>query len=191
MSNTSPAVLMALAIESHGLFEAHKVPVTYSGIGKVNAAHRTMQLIAQGARVILNLGTAGSLTFKPLTLVQVHRFVQRDMDLTPLGTPLGMTPMDDIPGAIDVQTLDLGFARGVCGTADVFEIGPPRLPCDLVDMEGYAIAKVCAREKVPLHCYKFITDGSDGEAHQHWRDNLKAAAEQLWQVYEQFVARTR
>ncbi len=35
--------------------------------------------------------------------------------------------------------------KGICGTGDSFETGLPKVPCNLVDMEGYAIAKVCKK----------------------------------------------
>ena len=99
------ALIMALASESKGLFEAEGAEVHYSGIGKVNAAFKAFEVIQKtGCKTLINLGTAGSSHFKAHELVEVKRFVQRDMDVSPLGFEVGITPMDDhLPGAIDLE----------------------------------------------------------------------------------------
>ncbi len=181
-------IIMALPSESQGLFEAENIEVNYCGIGKVNAAFRATELILkhQPSR-ILNLGTAGSHKFKTHEMIECKSFVQKDMDITPLGFPLGQTPLDDIPGAIDVQTFT-ELKKGICGTGDVFEVGTPRLPCDLVDMEAYAMAKVCKKLKVDFTAIKYITDGSDPHSKDDWIKNLKPAAENLLKIYQQIVS---
>jgi adenosylhomocysteine nucleosidase len=99
---------------------------------------------------------------------------------------MGETPMDDIKGRIEVPTL-LDLQTGVCGTGDRFEVGPPKLDCDLVDMEAYAIAKVCRKLGVGLTALKYITDGSDDQAHKDWYENLKPASQRLLQAYESLI----
>jgi adenosylhomocysteine nucleosidase len=49
-------------------------------------------------------------------------------------------------------------------------------PADSVDMEAYALAKVCLHEQIPFACVKYITDGADGAASCDWENNLKDAA---------------
>ena len=77
--------------------------------------------------------------------------------------------------------------KGVCGTGDRFEVGPPKLDCDLVDMEAYAIAKVCRKMNVEFTAVKYITDGSDDQAHKDWFENLKPASRKLFEIYQQLV----
>lgn len=177
---------MALEMESQGAFESRGIFPLYCGIGKVNAAYATAKAIDAGARLILNLGTAGSHRFQTHDLVHVRAFVQRDFDLTPLGMPLGQIPMDPFPGALEIDVLPKK-STGVCGTGDCFEVGPPKVACDLVDMEGYAIAKVCALEKVPFYSVKYITDGSDENAHNDWKQNLKKSSIKLFETFEEFL----
>lgn len=147
MFNTKDILLiMALPNESKGLFEAQSIPVYYSGIGKVNAALTAMDLIHKvKPKLVLNLGTAGSSKFDTHSLVEVNTFVQRDMDITPLGFKMGETPFDEIPLEIVLEPYFTDLPSGICGTGDTFEVGPPKVSCDLVDMEGYAIAKVCKK----------------------------------------------
>ncbi len=182
---------MALPMESQGLFEKAGIPVHYCGIGKINAAMMAAELIHKSphpVKHILNLGTAGSHKFAAHALVECKAFVQRDMDLSPLGFPRGQTPMDPIPGLIEAKLKNLGLPLGVCGTGDVFEIGKPAVDCDLVEMEAYAIAKVCKKFEVDFTAIKYISDGSDANAHKDWRANLLTAAESLLGVYQKLQA---
>lgn len=177
-------IIIALPQESQGEFERAKINVHYCGIGKVNATHKTMEMILRhNYDVILNLGTAGSHRFATHTLVECNSYVQRDMDLSPLGMPRGITPMDDIPGKIEGTRISQLAHHGICGTGDSFEIGPPKVDCDLVDMEAFAIAKVCKKMQIPFHAVKYITDGSDESAHKNWIENLKPASQALLKFY--------
>ena len=155
------ALIMALPNESKDLFEQAGIQVHYSGIGKVNAAFKAFEVIQKtGCKTLLNLGSAGSSHFDAHALVEVMTFVQRDMDVSPLGFPVGLTPMDNYhPAEIDLDGFFADLPKGICGTGDSFETGQPKVPCNLVDMEGYAIAKVCKKLGVRLISVKYITDG--------------------------------
>lgn len=178
-------IIVALPAETQGLFDQKNIAIHYCGIGKVNAAFKTAEVIMKtGCKHILNLGTAGSHRFPTHATIECASFVQRDMDLSPLGFPKGETPMDDIKGLIEVPTFLPDLPKGICGTGDRFEVGPPQLDCDLVDMEAYAIAKVCKKMGVGLTSVKYITDGSDDQAHKDWFENLKPASKKLLDVYE-------
>lgn len=183
---SSLALIMALSNESKGLFEQAQIDVHYSGIGKVNAAFKAFEVIqATGCKTLLNLGSAGSSHFHRHALVEVTSFVQRDMDVSPLGFAVGVTPMDhDHPAAIDLEPYFSHLPKGVCGTGDSFETGQPKVPCHLVDMEGYAMAKVCKKLGVRLISVKYITDGADDSAHLDWEDNLMLGAKKLLSLYQ-------
>ncbi|MFV5490379.1 5'-nucleosidase [Acinetobacter sp. ASP199] len=180
------ALIMALPSESKGLFEAQGIDVHYSGIGKVNAAFKAFEVIQKtGCKTLLNLGTAGSSHFDAHALVEVSQFVQRDMDVSPLGFEVGITPMDQhFPGAIELEPFFDHLPKGVCGTGDSFETGQPKLPCQLVDMEGYALAKVCKKLGVRLISVKYITDGANDTAHLDWEENLLLGAQKLLFLYQ-------
>jgi adenosylhomocysteine nucleosidase len=98
-------IIVALPSETQGLFDQKNIPVHYCGIGKINAAFKATEIIMKtGCKHILNLGTAGSHRFATHALVECKAFLQRDMDLSPLGFPAGETPMDEIKGRIEVPT---------------------------------------------------------------------------------------
>lgn len=180
------ALIMALPNESKGLFEAENIQVHYSGIGKINAAFKAFEVIHKtGCKTLLNLGTAGSSYFNAHDLVEVTQFVQRDMDVSPLGFDVGITPVDhDYPAEILLDSYFEHLPKGVCGTGDNFEIGQPKVPCNLVDMEGYALAKTCKRLGVRLISVKYITDGADDTAHLDWEENLLLGAKKLLELYK-------
>lgn len=148
--------------------------VVYTGVGKVNAA-----LAAAGAltssrpRLAINYGSAGAARPGFSGLIECGRAVQRDMDLRPLGTPLGETYGDAPPH-------DARWGDGpTVGTGDSFAAEAPELPCDLVDMEAFALARACARAGVPFRCLKFVSDAADGDAPADWEAN-KAKGAQLF-----------
>ena len=180
------ALMMALANESKGLFESAGIDVHYSGIGKVNAAFKAYEVIQKtGCKTLLNLGTAGSSHFDAHALVEVTQFVQRDMDVSPLGFAVGVTPLDDeYPAGIELVPYFDHLTQGICGTGDSFETGLPKVPCNLVDMEGYAIAKVCKKLGVRLISVKYITDGANDTAHLDWEENLLLGAQKLLSLYQ-------
>lgn len=180
------ALIMALPNESKGLFGQAGIEVHYSGIGKINAAFKAFEVIQKtGCKTILNLGTAGSSYFDAHALVEVTQFVQRDMDVSPLGFKVGVTPVDtDYPAEITLEPYFEHLAKGICGTGDNFETGQPKVPCNLVDMEGYALAKVCKKLGVRLISVKYITDGANDTAHLDWEENLLLGAKKLLELYK-------
>ena len=42
----------------------------------------------------------------------------------------------------------------------------------IVDMELFAIAKVCSREGIPLFSWKFISDNADENSPKDWERNV-------------------
>ncbi|MEK2644457.1 5'-methylthioadenosine/S-adenosylhomocysteine nucleosidase [Bdellovibrio sp. BCCA] len=182
------ALVMALPGESQGLFEKENIPVIYTGIGKVNASLTAMDVIHKTkCKVMINLGTAGSSKFKTHDLVEVSTFVQRDMDISPLGFKVGETPFDPLPSGIELIPYFPELPKGICGTGDSFETGAPKVPCELVDMEGYALAKVCRKMGVQLISLKYITDGADHNAHNDWEANLVHGSKKLFEYYRKMV----
>ena len=189
-------VVMALDIESQGIFENHRVPVLYTGLGKVNAAialTRALAAYAHAARrppLVINFGTAGSRRFRAGTLVGCHRFVQRDMDVRALGFSHGVTPFEDIPAELEFAQIFPQLPQALCGSGDSFATGESLMHCDVVDMEAYAYAKVCRFEGAQFACAKYITDGADHAAAGDWSSNIAVAAAAFWQLYEHLRAAT-
>jgi adenosylhomocysteine nucleosidase len=187
-------VVMALEIEAQGRLEAEKAPLIFTGVGKVNAAHRLTRRLfeerEQGRHpLVVNFGTAGSRRFPTGALVGCRHFVQRDMDVTGLGFAAHETPFESVPREIEFPEMFRGLEHGTCGSGDRFEAGRDDPSFDVVDMEAYALAKVCLFEGVPFACAKYVTDGADSKAATDWNANLPLAAEAFVTLYRELSGR--
>jgi len=175
---TKPLLVFAMKEESQDVFSDYDV--LHCGIGKVNAAHAlTARLHKARPAIVINMGTAGSRKHKGGAIVNCVGFVQRDMDVTALGFPKFQTPFSSDPVQIDYGHKIDGLPQGVCGTGDNFDASEAAAGFDVVDMEAYALALICARENIPFLCLKYVSDGADGAAHKDWAAALHHAAEQL------------
>jgi adenosylhomocysteine nucleosidase len=183
-------IVMALEVESQGLFERGGVPVLYTGLGKVNAALSLMRALrdyrsaGQALPLVMNFGTAGSHLLPAGNLVACQQFVQRDMDVSGIGYPLGVTPFEDIPAQLEFPAVFEGLPAALCGSGDSFQTGVAKLHCEVIDMEAYALAKVCHLERARFACAKYVTDGADTAAATAWQRNLPRAAAAFWQLYQ-------
>ena len=178
MSGKKILIVCALKIETQEQLEDYNV--LYTGVGKVNATYElTSHFGKYGSHIpydlVINYGTAGSRKIKKKTLVDCTKFVQRDMDVTGLGFMRGETPFESDPPLM----LDFGITecntigrRATCGSGDSFVEDRTQYYGEVVDMEAYALAKVCYLEKIPFVSFKYITDGADEQAHEDWEANL-------------------
>jgi adenosylhomocysteine nucleosidase len=182
-------IVMALPQESRRRLENAGAYVLYTGVGKVNAAaalaRRLAELRCAGtpAPLVVNLGTAGSRTVAAHTLVACNRFSQRDMDVSGLGFPTGVTPFDEVPAVLEFPIVFGELPQLRCSTADSFATDLHAVDGDVVDMEAYALARVCLFEQVPFACAKYVTDGADGDSAAHWEAALDAASQAFAHLY--------
>ena len=189
MPHSKTLIVMALPQESRGELERAGAQVLYTGVGKVNAASTLARRLAElrcGGRspsLVLNLGTAGSRSIAAHTLVACDRFSQRDMDVRGLGFPPGVTPFDETLTVIRFPPVFTQLTQTHCSTADSFATDLHAVDGDVVDMEGFALARVCVAEGVPFACAKYITDGADGDSAEHWQAALEAAARSFAALY--------
>lgn len=188
----SPLVVFALAEEAGGCFDDLGDRLLYTGVGKINAAYALARRLQQSApALVLSFGTAGSPRFATHSLVECSRFVQRDMDARPLGFALGETPLDPHPAILTVPRRFDGLDEGCCGTGDSFVQGHDIGACDVVDMEAYALAKICRLEGIAFTAVKYITDGGDDAADRDWATNLPRAAAAFRGLYDRLVGTVR
>ncbi|MBP7556364.1 MAG: hypothetical protein KA821_08875 [Chitinophagaceae bacterium] len=173
--------LFALESEAGDHFNDHHKLIT--GIGKVAATYALTKAIhTQRPKLIVNLGSAGSNFFKRGTVVCCTRFIQRDMDVRPLGFELYETPLSGIPPVLQYGLTMHGLPEGICGTGDHFDTNHTTTAYNLVDMEAYALALVAMQENIPFLCLKYISDGADGSAAEDWTVQVHRAAEAFAQL---------
>tara|TARA_B100000809_G_scaffold265987_1_gene326690 strand:+ start:333 stop:869 length:537 start_codon:yes stop_codon:yes gene_type:complete len=163
-------VLVALKdeLDGHHLNEAEYM-VWYTGVGKINATiYATLACLQTDCEEVINYGSAGSQ--KPENvgkLLKIGICHQRDMDARPKAE-LGITPYETtgLGGAIKISD-----ESGSLSTGDNFVTKPSEVVTDCIDMEGYAVAKVCAAFKKKCRIYKYVSDFADDDAFEHWEEN--------------------
>jgi adenosylhomocysteine nucleosidase len=186
-------VVMALRAESQGVFEAAGVPVLYCGVGKVNAAitlTRALAGYAHAARpmpLVVNFGSAGSPVHPPGSFLSCHEFIQRDMDVRGLGFPVSVTPFDEAPAVLSFAPKFTQLTAAVCGSGDSFVTVNSDAAFTVVDMEAYALAKVCFVERAEFASVKYVTDGADHAAADDWQANVHKAADEFLRLYRSLI----
>ena len=177
--NINKKTLIVCALKTETQSQLGGYDVLYTGVGKVNATFKLTQKFGKyGSYIpydlVINYGTAGSQhwEYSKGDLVDCTRFVQRDMDVTPLGFKLGQTPFEeDIPIILQSESeFNPIGKRALCGSGDSFV--QDKTMGDVVDMESYALAKVCKLYDVPFISFKYITDTADSDASNDWEENV-------------------
>jgi len=186
LSNTDILIVCALEIETQEQlndwepFTDYPVwNVLYTGVGKVNATFKLTERLTDynwaKPKLVINYGTAGSRKIKKGQIVDCTKFIQRDMDVTGLGFMKTQTPFENnIPIILDFDHVEFNpIGKKVsCGSGDSFVEDRTNYYGEVVDMEAYALAKVCWLFGIPFISFKYITDGADKQSHKDWEKNL-------------------
>jgi len=173
-------IVSALEVETQGQLEDYRV--LYTGVGKVNATLELTKVLQKAhlhylpkmPELVINYGTAGSRKIKKKQLVDCTKFIQRDMDVTGLGFMKGETPFESDPPIVIESTSEFNpiGRKATCGSGDNFVEDRINYYGEVVDMEAYALAKVCYHYDIPFISFKYITDGADEQSHEDWEQNL-------------------
>lgn len=169
--------LFVFALDSEAAGEFDEVNKLIVGVGKINAAYElTKAIYHHRPKLIVNLGSAGSNTFKRGEVVCCTKFLQRDMDVRGLGFEQYQIPFSDIPPVLNYGIKIKGLPEAICGTGDSFETNHFSSDYNVVDMEAYSFAFVAMKEQIPFLCLKYISDGADGMAAEDWNVQVHNAA---------------
>ena len=151
------AIIVALEKEFPHKINPFPEYTFYTGIGKVNAAITATRIIERyEPKTIINIGTAGSCIRKLQGLVECGIFIDRDIDKK----------------FINDKTIITNRNKAVISTGDRF-VTKKLEDCHLVDMEAYAIAKVCEINDVDFKCYKYVTDYVGSNSTEIWEENIE------------------
>ena len=167
-------LFVALGTELPAVNLPDYVEIYYTGVGKVNAAIKATNVLSvkdSKNTLVINYGSAGSKILNKNNLYRCTKFEQADMDARPLVDNIGETPYDEniYENMTNLITFD-GYGY-ICSTADKFQENPS---VPLVDMEAYAIAKVCKIFGFDFVAYKFVSDDGNSE---EWKENHKNGVE--------------
>ena len=170
-----PLLVVALEEEAQHL-HVTEWPVLVTGVGKVCAASALSAVLARHRPSrLINLGTAGALRDDLHGTQVVGRVVQHDFSNEAIFA---------LTGQHFGAAIDLGAEGPVLASGDVFVDGGPeraRLAAlaDLVDMEGYAVAKVGKAFGLGVTLVKQISDRAGDGAGRTWREAVDDCAERL------------
>ena len=179
-----------------GRLEGVDVLLARCGIGKVNAAVTAQTLLLEGARSLVFTGVAGALSpeLRVGDVVVSTDAVQHDVDVGPLGYAPGEVPGSGLAWEADAalreaataaaeEVTDVRVFAGRVASADRF-VADPAVAADLrrrfgaacAEMEGAAVAQVCARWEVPFVIVRSISDTADHAAGVDFRSFTELAA---------------
>ena len=188
----------------HGTMGEHEILACVAGMGTVNVAAATQQLIALGARTVIFSGIAGSLNpalhIEDVVIGQTLRYVDTDTALIAESAPgleefhstdwlvdlaaqallaRGYTELPEeksnncadggapsSPAATSAQG-EQQFLTGTISTGNRFVTGPLKAQvleathADCAEMEGAAVAHVCAKNGVDCLVLRAISDNCD------------------------------
>jgi len=172
-----------------------------SGAGKINATIAAMKLIFfEKVHAILCLGSCGSVDNTSIgSIVYPSEYVQSDMDLSALGLSYGMNLEDEKDYIytlriedITAQMEEITYIHSRIATADkIIKDKKDSIfiykyfNADFVDMESYAIAKVCFNYNIPFSTIRAVTDNENNQG--DWLTNLELAMNNLNKVIEQIL----
>lgn len=164
-------LLVALKQEfQETVFSHQNLKLIHMGVGKINASIAALNVATQNdCELIINYGTAGTFNKNYIgELLTIDKVMQRDMDARPI-SPLGVTPFET---NIFSGEINLTGREGVSlSSGDNFVKTIPELKSDLVDMEGYAIAKIAKRYSKEIIIKKYVTDLANNDAPEDWANN--------------------
>ncbi|UVI27869.1 5'-methylthioadenosine/adenosylhomocysteine nucleosidase [Paenibacillus spongiae] len=190
----------------------HGRPVIFckSGVGKVNAAVCTQLMIDAGVDCVLFTGVAGAVdpSLNIGDIVVSTTCLQHDMDCTPLGFARGQVPYQDVwEYEADSRLIELALdacdrlfpgrsVRGKVLSGDQFvasreavRLLHEELNGACTEMEGAALAQVCAMNDTPFVVIRAMSDKADGSAHVNFSEFTVEAAVNSHRIIDDMIQR--
>ncbi len=208
MSDTLEHTVGDMTFVSGKLYGADAV-VTVCGEGKVNAAMCTQAMIMEYAPdLIVNTGVGGGLAdgLKIGDVVVASAVVEHDMDMSPLGYPIGfVSGVNRTEMPCDKKTADLlerctrelniPCRRGIVASGDQFISSDEKkaflvktFNASVCEMEGAAIGHVCIRNGVPFGVLRSVSDSGDDKASMSFPEFAELAAKNSIAIIKLFAS---
>ena len=172
------------------LFGSNEAVIALCGIGKENAAACAQLLVTGfGCGCVLNIGLAGSACELPIGgAVVVRKAVYHDMNMSFVAEAYPYKESffsDEEMRELAVKVLvkrAVPFLMGDLATGDIFVSDSAvkkdiieRTGCSAIEMEGAAIAHICAKNDIPCCLVKIISDTAEVGASAEFRATLDVA----------------
>jgi len=185
----APDILYVMAAPpEYGPHLKSRITPLMTGIGPVEAAIAVTEALTglkaanKMPAIVVSLGSAGSARLEQLGVYQATSVSYRDMDASALGFEPGVTPLLNLPATLELGPFIPGIAKATLSTGANVVSGRAydRIDTDMVDMETYAVLRVCQRFTLPLIALRGISDGDQDLAHlDDWRQYLHIVDEKL------------
>ncbi|MEO0636037.1 MAG: 5'-methylthioadenosine/S-adenosylhomocysteine nucleosidase [Pseudomonadota bacterium] len=186
-------VIYAMAArEEYGPELQKRFQPVMTGIGPVEAAMNMARVVDEKKPdLVVSLGSAGSAVLEQGKVYQASSVSYRDMDASPIGFEKGVTPFSGLEVDIPLPTPLEGVPTARLSTGAAIVNGPAyrRVDADMVDMETFAIKRVCMTAQTPLLALRGISDGdAELRSFADWTQYLGAIDGRLAQVVDQLEA---
>ncbi len=175
ISADEPLLVVALELEAIALRDLG-LPMLVTGAGKVNAAVAVATAInVSRPRELINLGTAGGLKDHVQGTHVVSTVLEHDID------DASIFAIAEVHCSLPINLSREGMilATGDRFISNASDRALLAVVADIVDMEGYAIAKAAAHAGVALTMVKHVSDQADETAAISWADSVTQCSHQL------------
>jgi len=196
-------ILIVVALKSeYDKFIPKNCEFIYTGVGKVNASYsltKKLESMKELPTEIINYGTAGSKDLIIGEIVDCTKFIQRDMYLKEFGLNPGETAFEfdkygenEPPVILDFHDTKITNPikkQYLCASGDSFVTNFDQGLIDIentynekisvIDMEAYALAKICFIYKIPFISFKYITDNLNSTGINDWERNVSLGSEKF------------
>lgn len=175
--------LLLVAAPQEAVHFPDDVALELVGVGLVpSAVAATRAILQHRPSRVINLGSVGTLDPSISGIVHPSAVINRDINGDELRAA-GLQVHDRI---------ELGGDGPVLGSGDSFVAGGPAreallAKCQLVDMEGFAIAHACRELGVELVMIKHVSDSADEEA-LSWKQLVDVSARALADEYARILS---
>ena len=165
---------------------AHLPPgsdVLVTGVGTINATIALSRRLADGLPGrLINVGTAGALIDGHAGVYEITSALQHDFsdDMISIMTGRPYPNLVEIPAVTDLPKATLATGDAFISDSETRTRLAGR--AELVDMEGYAVARVGAAYGVPVTLLKQVSDSADEAASETWFDAVDRGARELAQA---------
>lgn len=160
-----------------------------TGMGKVNAAMKTMRAICEyHPDMVINYGSAGTLNHNIGDIIVCNRFIDRDLQKVTLNGVVSeiVFGTDEARHVLTEQRLNerAKVLWGTCNTGDSFITSGADIEGEVIDMESYAIADVCREMGIPFVSVKYVTDVVGKNSVESWQEKLADARHGLTEFFK-------
>ena len=190
--------LMAAQAEFGDHMKLAGIDPTFIGVGPIEASYNTtkaiMNAIGEDKKpdIIFSVGSAGSSTLEQSKLYQISSVSYRDMNAVAFGFEKGATPFADYPITFDMPCLFSDIPKATLSTGgDIIDAQGTSgrsfkdIDADAVDMETYAIKRICDGFKIPMIGIRGISDGRElSEGYKTWEEYLHVIDKHIAEFYE-------